>query len=155
MLIQNQPEFFWGVMISMIIGNVLLLVLNLPMIGMWVKILKIPYKVLFPLIILFCLVGAYSVNFRVVDMVVMLVFGGIGYLMKKYQYDGGPLILAFILGPLLETALRQSLIISHGGLDIFVTRPLALGALVIALAFLLFPLIPVIGRKRDELVEAE
>jgi putative tricarboxylic transport membrane protein len=116
-----------------------------------VKILKVPYKILFPLIILFCLIGSYSVNFRMVDMVVMLGFGGIGYLMKKYQYDGGPFILAFILGPLLETALRQSLIISHGGLDIFVKRPLALGALLIALAFLLFPLIPAIGKKREKL----
>ena len=155
MLIQKQPDFFWGVMISMIIGNVMLLVLNLPLIGMWVKVLKVPYKILFPLIILFCLIGSYSVNFRVIDMVVMLAFGGIGYLMKKYQYDGGPLILAFILGPLLETALRQSLIISHGGLDIFVKRPLALGALLIALAFLLFPLIPAIGKKREKLVDAE
>ncbi len=137
------------------IGNVMLLVLNLPLIGMWVKVLKVPYKILFPLIILFCLIGSYSVNFRVIDMVVMLAFGGIGYLMKKYQYDGGPLILAFILGPLLETALRQSLIISHGGLDIFVKRPLALGALLIALAFLLFPLIPAIGKKREKLVDAE
>jgi putative tricarboxylic transport membrane protein len=83
----------------------------------------------------------------------MLAFGGIGYMMKKYKYDGGPLILAFILGPLLETALRQSLIISHGGLDIFVKRPLTLGALLIALAFLLIPLIPAIGKKREKFVE--
>jgi putative tricarboxylic transport membrane protein len=153
MLIQNQPEFFWGVMISMIVGNVMLLVLNLPLIGMWVKILKIPYRVLFPLIILFCLIGSYSVNFKVIDMVVMLIFGGIGYLMKKYEYDGGPLILAFILGPLLETALRQSLIISHGGLDIFIKRPLALAALLIAFVFLIFPLIPSIGKKRETFAE--
>ena len=152
-LIQNHPEFFWGVMISMIVGNLMLLVLNLPLIGIWVKILKVPYKILFPLIILFCLIGAYSVNLRVIDVGVMLIFGIFGYLMKKYEYDGGPFILAFILGPLLETALRQSLIISQGGLDIFVTRPLALTSLLIALLFLLFPLIPSIRTKREKLAE--
>ena len=153
LLIQNHPEFFWGIMVSMILGNIMLLVLNLPLIGMWVKILKVPYKVLFPLIILFCLIGAYSVNFKVIDMVVMLIFGGFGYLMKKYEYDGGPLILAFILGPLLETALRQSLIISHGGLGIFVTRPLALASLLIALSFLIFPIFPFIRKKREKFAE--
>jgi putative tricarboxylic transport membrane protein len=153
LLIQNHPEFFWGIMFSMIVGNIMLLVLNLPLIGMWVKILKIPYKVLFPLIILFCLIGSYSVSFKVIDMVVMLIFGGFGYLMKKYEYDGGPLILAFILGPLLETALRQSLIISHGGLGIFVTRPLALASLLIALSFLIFPIFPFIRKKREKFAE--
>jgi putative tricarboxylic transport membrane protein len=151
LLIQNHPEFFWGIMFSMILGNIMLLVLNLPLIGMWVKILKVPYKVLFPLIILFCLIGSYSVSFKVIDMVVMLVFGGFGYLMKKYEYDGGPLILAFILGPLLETALRQSLIISHGGLSIFVTRPLALASLLIALSFLIFPIFPFIRKRREKI----
>jgi putative tricarboxylic transport membrane protein len=120
---------------------------------MWVKILKVPYKILFPLIILFCLIGAYSVNLRVIDVAVMLIFGIFGYLMKKYEYDGGPFILAFILGPLLETALRQSLIISQGGLGIFVTRPLALTSLLIALLFLLFPLIPSIRTKREKFAE--
>jgi putative tricarboxylic transport membrane protein len=140
-------------MVSMIIGNIMLLVLNLPLIGMWVKILKVPYKVLFPLIILFCLIGSYSVNLRLVDVMVMLVFGVVGYFMKKFEYDGGPFILAFILGPLLETALRQSLIISHGELSIFVSRPIALAALFIALLFLAFPLIPAIRARRENLVE--
>jgi hypothetical protein len=94
--------------------------------------------------ILFCLIGSYSVNLRVIDMIVMLIFGVFDYFMQKFEYDGGPFILAFILGPLLETALRQSLIISHGGLGIFVTRPPALAALLIALLFLAFPLIPAI-----------
>jgi putative tricarboxylic transport membrane protein len=153
LLIQNHPEFFWGIMFSMILGNIMLLILNLPLIGMWVKILKVPYKVLFPLIILFCLIGSYSVNFKVIDMVVMLIFGGFGYLMKKYEYDGGPLILAFILGPLLETALRQSLIISHGGMGIFITRPLTLASLLIALLFLLFPIFPFIQKRREKITE--
>jgi putative tricarboxylic transport membrane protein len=153
LLIQNHPDFFWGVMISMIVGNIMLLVLNLPLIGIWVKILKVPYKVLFPLIILFCLIGSYSVNLRVIDMIVMLIFGVVGYFMRKFEYDGGPFVLAFILGPLLETALRQSLIISHGGIDIFVTRPIAVAALLVALLFLAFPLIPAIRARRGKLGE--
>ena len=95
---KNHPDLFWAVVSSMYLGNVMLLVLNLPLIPVWVQVLKVPEKVLYPLVLLFCLIGSYSMNFRVVDMVVMLAFGGIGYLMKKYQYDGGPLILAFILG---------------------------------------------------------
>ena len=119
MLIENHPDLFWGILASMILGNFLLLLLNLPLIGMWVQILKVPYKILSPLIIMFCLIGAYSVHLNVVDIVIMLFFGGLGYLMKKYEYDAAPLVLAFILGPMLETALRQSLIVSHGALTSF------------------------------------
>ncbi len=153
LLIQKHPELFWGIMVSMFVGNLFLLVLNLPLIGMWVKILRIPYKILFPLIVLFCLIGAYSVNLRVIDIVVMLAFGGLGYVMKKYEYDGGPLILAFILGPILETALRQSLIISHGTLDVFVQRPISLVALLIALLFLIFPIISFVRKRKARVVE--
>ena len=113
MLLVNHPELFWGVIFSMFIGNILLLILNLPLIPMWVKLLEVPYKVLFPLIILFCLIGAFSVNSTTFGMGVMILFGVIGYLMKKYEYEAGPLVLAFILGPMLETALRQSLIVAH------------------------------------------
>jgi putative tricarboxylic transport membrane protein len=148
MLITNHPELFWGVIISMFVGNIFLLVLNLPLIGVWVKILKIPYGALFPLIILFCLVGAYSVSSTIFGMLVMILFGVLGYLMKKYEYDGGPLILAFILGPMLETALRQSLIISQGSFAIFIHSPISLVSLLVALLFLMFPLIPFL-KKRD------
>jgi len=153
LLIQKYPELFWGIVISMIVGNLMLLVLNLPLIGLWVKILKVPYKVLFPLIILFCLIGSYSMNLRIIDAVVMLIFGVLGYLMRKYEYDGGPLILAFILGPMLETALRQSLIISHGGFGIFVTRPLALISLLIALLFLISPLFRFIRKRKEKFTQ--
>jgi len=155
LLIQNHPDLFWGILASMIIGNLLLLLLNLPLIGMWVKVLKVPYKVLFPLIIMFCLIGAYSVHMNVIDIIIMLIFGGLGYLMKKYQYDGAPLVLAFILGPMMETALRQSLIVSRGSFSIFVSRPYSLISLLIALVFLLLPLIPFLRKKREKLVAEE
>jgi putative tricarboxylic transport membrane protein len=146
MLIQNHPNLFWGVVISMFIGNIFLLILNLPMIGIWVKLLKVPYNILFPLIILICLIGAFSVSSTTFGMITLVVFGLLGYFMKKYGYEGGPLILAFILGPMLETALRQSLIMSHGSFSIFVYKPISMIALSITLLFLLLPLIT--RRKR-------
>ena len=103
LLIQEHPDLFWGVVISMFFGNAVLLGLNLPLIGMWVKILKVPYKVLFPLILLFCLIGAFSVRSSVTDIFIMLIFGCLGYLMKKYRYDAAHLMLAFILCPKMES----------------------------------------------------
>jgi putative tricarboxylic transport membrane protein len=155
LLIQNHPELFWGIMASMVLGNFLLLILNLPLIGIWVRVLKIPYRVLFPLIIMFCLIGAYSVNLNVLDIGIMLFFGGLGYLMKKYEYDGAPLILAFVLGPMMETALRQSLIVSRGSFAIFISRPYSLIALLTALIFLILPMIPLLRKKREILVSAD
>jgi putative tricarboxylic transport membrane protein len=154
LLITNHPELFWGVVISMFVGNLLLLVLNLPLIGIWVKLLKVPYKILFPLIILFCLVGAYSVENTRSDVVLMLFFGCLGYLMRKYEYEGAPLVLAYILGPILENSLRQSLILSHGSFDIFIRRPISLVCLLMAFVFLFIPLIPTFMKLRRK-IEAE
>ncbi len=125
MLLKEHPEIFWGTVTSMYMGNVMLLALNLPLIGLWVKVLKIPYGILFPLIILFCLIGAYSLNNTAFDIGVMVIFGLVGYLMKKFEYEGAPLLLAFVLGPMMEQALRQSLLISHGSFAIFFTRPIS------------------------------
>lgn len=155
LLIQNHPDLFWGVVFSMFVGNTILLVLNLPLIGMWVKVLKIPYNVLFPLIILFCLIGAFSVNSMVADIVIMLIFGWLGYLMKKYGYDGAPLILAFVLGPMMEINLRQTLIISKGKFSIFVLHPISLVCLLVAFLFLLFPLIPFLNKRREKIILKE
>jgi len=148
LLIKNHPDLFWGVVISMFVGNGMLLALNLPLIGIWVQLLRIPYRVLFPLIILFCLIGVYSVNSRVEEIGIMLFFGGLGYLMKKYDYEGAPLILAFVLGPMMETNLRQSLIISKGEFSIFLARPISLVCLITAFLLLVFPLIPFPWKKR-------
>jgi len=148
LLIQNHPELFWGVVISMIIGNFILLLLNLPLIGLWIKVLRVPYRILFPLIIVFCLIGAYSVNFMAGDIVIMLAFGLLGYLMKKYEFEGAPLVLAFVLGPMLETNLRRALIISKGSFDIFFLRPISLICLLMAFFFILYPIIPLIRKRR-------
>jgi putative tricarboxylic transport membrane protein len=149
MLIKQHPDLFWGAVTSMYIGNIMLLVLNLPLIGIWVKILKIPYPVLFPLILLFCLIGVYSLNNNVGEMGLMLVFGAIGYLMKKFNYEAAPLVLALVLGPMMENALRQSLIMSNGSLDVFVTRPISLGIVIIVFALLILPLLPWVKKKRE------
>ena len=119
LLIQRNPEIFWGVIASMYIGNVMLLVLNLPLIGLWVKVLKIPYKILFPLTLLFCLIGAYSLNWSTIDIYVMVIAGIFGYLIRKFAFEGVPLVLGFILGPIFELSLRQSLLMSHGSFQIF------------------------------------
>jgi putative tricarboxylic transport membrane protein len=144
---KQNPNVFWGIIGSMYIGNVMLLILNLPLIGVWVKILKIPYPILFPLILLFCLIGSYSLNNNVVEVMIMIFFGIVGFLMKKFGYEGAPLILAFVLSPLMENALRQSLIMSHGSFSIFFTRPIAVTFFVVALFLLVSPLIPGLKKR--------
>lgn len=141
LLIKEAPNLFWGVVASMYIGNVLLLVLNLPLIPLWVKILKIPYSYLFAMIILFCLIGAYSLNNNPSDVVIMTLFGIFGYIIKELRYELPPLILAFVLGPIMEPAFRRSLIISKGSLDIFITRPISAIFLIIAFTALILPII--------------
>jgi putative tricarboxylic transport membrane protein len=141
LLMTKAPDLFWGTIVSMYIGNAMLLVLNLPLIGLWVKVLKVPYYLLYPLIILFCLIGAYSVGNNAGDVVLMLIFGIVGYLMKKFQFDGAPLVLAVVLGPMLEEAFRQSLMLSKGNFKIFVSRPLSLCFLITACVLLVIPMV--------------
>ena len=141
LLMTKAPDLFWGTIVSMYIGNVMLLVLNLPLIGLWVKVLKVPYYLLYPLILLFCLIGAYSLNNNVGDVVIMLIFGIVGYLMRKFRYDGAPLVLALVLGPMLEEAFRQSLMLSRGDFSIFVSRPLSLAFLIIAALLIIIPIV--------------
>jgi len=153
MLIKQHPDLFWGAITSMYIGNIMLLVLNLPLIGVWVKILKIPYEYLFPLILLFCLIGAFSLNNSVGEIGLMLVFGGVGYLMKKFDYEAAPLVLAMVLGPMMENALRQSLIMANGSAAIFFTRPISLGVVLLVLALLVLPMLPWVKKKREVIAE--
>ena len=114
LLISNRPDLFWGVVASMYMGNVMLVVLNLPLIGLWVQILKVPYSLLYVFIVLICQIGAYSVNNDVNDVLLINIFGLVGYLMKRYQFEGAPLILGLVLGRMLENALRRSLMMSDG-----------------------------------------
>ena len=147
LMLKENPDMFWGIICSMYVGNVMLLVLNLPLIPMWVQVLKIPGRILYPLILLFCVIGAYGINNSVFDVYVMIVFGVAGYLFRKFGYEGAPLILAFVLGPLFEVNLRRSLLMSGGSFAIFFTRPIALGAIIIAAA-LLFLSVYQMHRKR-------
>lgn len=155
LLISSRPDVFWGVVASMYIGNVMLLVLNLPLIGIWVQIVKIPYSILCALIVLFCEIGAYSINNSVDDVLLMNIFGLVGYLMKRYKFDGGPLILALVVGPMLEKALRRSLIFSEGSMAVFFSRPLSAVFLGIAVVVLISPLFTRgrIGKKAIEMKE--
>jgi putative tricarboxylic transport membrane protein len=139
-LIKDHPDLFWGVIGSMYIGNVVLLILNLPLIPLWVQVLRIPDRILYPLILLFCLVGAYCINNSIFDIVVMIIFGIAGYLFRKFGYEGAPLILAFVLGPMLEVNLRRSLLISQGSFSIFFTRPIALGAIIVSIILVMLPM---------------
>jgi putative tricarboxylic transport membrane protein len=155
MLMKEHPDLFWGAVTSMYLGNVMLLILNLPLIGLWVKILKVPYPILFPLILLFCLIGAYSLNNSIVEVLIMVIFGLIGYFFKKYEYEGAPLVLALVLGPMLETALRRSLLLSAGDPTIFLTRPISAVLILSSFCLLVFPLVPWIGKKRAVLPKGE
>jgi putative tricarboxylic transport membrane protein len=149
---KEHPEIFWGTVASMYVGNVMLLVLNVPLIAIWVRILKIPYYILFPLILVFCLIGTYSINNQKEELIIMTIFGVVGYLGKKFDYEMAPLILAFVLGPIFEQSLRQSLIISDGSFSIFITRPISAVLIAIAILLLLTTLLPVLKKKREALV---
>ena len=155
LLMVQQPALFWGIVASMYIGNVMLLVLNMPLIGMWVQLLKVPYKILFPMILLFCIIGAYSVSNQAFDVYLMLAFGVIGWLMKKYGYEPAPLVLASVLGPMLENNLRKALILSQGDFTPFIMRPISAVCLVAAALLLLSPLLPSFQKRRRELATDE
>jgi len=148
LLLEQHPQLFWGVVVSMYVGNIMLLILNLPLIGVWVKILKIPYSILFPLILLLCFIGAFTINNSMTDVWLTLAFGILGYLMKKLSLEAAPMVLAFVLGPMMETALRQSLIKSDGSFLLFFTRPISAVFLSVALLLLIVPLLPRLRKKR-------
>jgi putative tricarboxylic transport membrane protein len=153
MLIKTSPGIFWGLVVSMYMGNAMLVLLNLPLIGIWVQVLKIPYRILMPLILLFCLIGAYSVTNSTFDLSLMIFFGGVGYLMRKFGYEGAPLVLAFVMGPLLEQNLRQSLLISGGSFSIFITRPISGVTLLVAFLLLLSNVIPFMKKRHEKVKE--
>ena len=151
LLIKESPEVFWGLVASLYVGNAMLLVLNLPLIGLWVKILKIPYHFLFSLILLFCIIGSYTTNNNPYDVIVMTIFGLVGYLMKKLNYEPAPLILALVLGPIMEKAFQRSLMLSDGGFGIFFTRPISASFIILAFLILFSPLFLRKKRLREDL----
>ena len=146
----SNPELFWGLIVSMWIGNLMLVILNLPLIGIWIKLLSAPYRWLFPSIVLFCAIGVYSTNNTTFDIWMVGIFGFIGYLFIKLGTEPAPLLLGFILGPMMEEYLRRALLLSRGDWSVFLTRPLSAGLLVAAALLLVVVLMPSVKAKREE-----
>jgi len=154
-VISSNPDLFWGLIASMWIGNLMLLVINLPLIGIWVRLLKVPYRLLFPAIIMFCCIGVFSINGSTTDIVIMAAFGMLGYAMSKFGFEPAPLVLGMILGRMMEESLRQSMIISGGSFTIFATRPISAALLLFAAILLVIVLLPTIRRRREEIFVEE
>jgi putative tricarboxylic transport membrane protein len=157
-LVNDHPNVFWGFVASMYVGNVMLLALNLPLVGVFVNLLRIPYAFLYPLIIMFCVIGVYEVNNSIVDVWIMLIMGVLGYALKKFGFDPAPLVLGLVIAPIFEMSLRQSLIMSDGAWLIFLQRPVALTLLVASVGLLALSAIGQILRRKDwraKLAEAE
>lgn len=148
-VINDRPELFWGIIASMWIGNLMLVVLNLPLIGIWIRLLAIPYRLLYPAILLFCCIGVYSINYSTFDILIMGIFGLLGYLFVKLECEPAPLILGFILGPLMEENLRRAMLLSRGEPSTFVTNPISCALLAVALLLLLVVIAPAVRRRRD------
>ena len=149
MLIQQQPELFWGFVASMYVGNVVLLILNLPMVGLFVNLLRIPYAYLYPCILCFCILGTYSVANSLVDVWILLAMGAVGYVLRKFSYDLAPVALGLVLAPMLELSLRQSLAMSAGDYGIFLRRPIATVMLGLGVVLVLFALKPLVFKGKD------
>ncbi|HSV59117.1 MAG TPA: tripartite tricarboxylate transporter permease [Variovorax sp.] len=146
----SNPELFWGLIASMWLGNAMLVILNLPLIGMWIKLLSVPYRFLFPSIVLFCAIGVYSTNNNTFDIWMVAIFGFVGYLFYKLGCEPAPLLLGFILGPMMEENLRRALLLSRGDWSVFLTRPISLGLLCAAALLLVIVLLPAVKSKREE-----
>ncbi|UJW87541.1 tripartite tricarboxylate transporter permease [Devosia sp. SL43] len=154
-VINDQPALFWGIIASMWIGNILLVLLNLPLIGLWVKMLSIPYRALFPAIVLFACIGCFSINQNIYDVYAIAFFGVVGYVLIRFGCEPAPLLLGFVLGPLLEEHLRRAMIISRGDATIFVTRPISATLLGLALLAVIVAVLPSIRKKRKEVFVEE
>ncbi|MBW2148014.1 MAG: tripartite tricarboxylate transporter permease [Deltaproteobacteria bacterium] len=155
MLFHTSPDFVWALIASMFIGNVILLIMNLPMIPLFASTLRIPYGLLYPAIILICIIGSYSLNNNVFDVWVMLIFGVFGYFMKKYDIPGAPMVIALVLGPLLEYSLYQALALSHGDITVFVTRPISATLLGMAAAMTVAVTLKTLRMIRKQISEEE
>jgi putative tricarboxylic transport membrane protein len=154
-VIDDEPELFWGLIASMWVGNLLLVVLNLPLIGVWVRMLQVPYQVLFPAIIVFASIGCYSLGNNAWDVYLIAGLGVVAYLLIRWGCEPAPLLLGFVLGPLLEENLRRTLIISRGDPSVFVTRPISLVLLLLAVAALVVAVLPLVRRRREQIFGEE
>ena len=152
-IMTKQPQLFWGMIASMWIGNLMLLVINLPLIGLWVRFLKVPYRLMFPSIVLLCCIGIYSINNSPVEVVMTAAFGLFGYALVKFGFEPAPLLLGFVLGRLMEEKLRQALVISRGSFMTFLERPLSAGLLFVALILMLIAILPTIRKSREQVFQ--
>ena len=146
----SNPALFWGMIASMWIGNLMLVILNLPLIGMWVQLLKVPYRILYPAILMFCCIGVFSVNNNSFDVLITVLFGVLGIVFLKLGMEAAPLLLGFILGPMMEENLRRAMLLSRGDPTVFLTRPLSLTMLLMAVAMIVIISLPAISKKREE-----
>jgi TctA family transporter len=146
----SNPKLFWGLIVSMWIGNLMLVILNLPLIGLWVKLLQVPYRLLYPAILLFCCIGVYSIQNSVFDVYLTALFGVLGWIFVKLECEPAPLLLGFILGPMMEENLRRAMLLSRGDPTVFLTRPISAVMLLMAAALILIIVAPSIAKKREE-----
>jgi putative tricarboxylic transport membrane protein len=152
-VMSQRPELFWGLVASMWIGNLLLLLLNLPLVGLWVRLLSVPYRFLFPAILVFCCIGVFTINNNVFDLFQLVVFSALGYLLIKLGCEPAPLILGLVLGPMMEENLRRALVISLGDPSVFITSPISAAFLIASLVLLLSITVPLVRAKRDEALQ--
>jgi TctA family transporter len=146
----SNPSLFWGLIVSMWVGNLMLLVLNLPLVGLWIRLLSVPYNLLYPAILMFCCIGAFSMNNNTFDIYMTIPFAILGYIFIKLECEPAPLLLGFVLGKLMEEYLRRAMTISRGDATVFVTRPLSATLLAIAAVLLVIVFLPAIRKKREE-----
>ncbi len=153
LVMTNTPDLFWGMIASMWIGNLLLLIINLPMIGVWVRLLKVPYQLMFPAILMFCCIGIFSINSEPVQVLMIAFFGLVGYLISKLGFEPAPLLLGFVLGRLMEENFRRALLMSRGDLMTFVENPISAALLLISVVLLVVSLMPALRKSRDEVFQ--
>jgi putative tricarboxylic transport membrane protein len=146
----KQPELFWGLIASMWIGNLMLVIINLPLVGLWVRLLRVPYRMLFPAILIFCAIGVYSINNAPADAVMVAAFGLVGYFLVKHDFEPAPMLLGFVLGPLMEENLRRAMLIARGDPSTFVTRPISAVLMQLSLILLVLAVLPNIRERRSE-----
>jgi putative tricarboxylic transport membrane protein len=146
----KQPDLFWGMIASMWLGNMMLVIINLPLVGVWVRLLRVPYRHLYPMIIVFCCIGVYSINNAPADVVMVGVFALIGYWLMKHDFEPAPMLLGFVLGPLMEENLRRAMLIARGDVTVFFTRPISAGLLIVSIIMLVLAVLPMIRKRRDE-----
>jgi len=146
----KQPDLFWGMIASMWIGNLMLVIINLPLVGVWVTLLRVPYRLMYPSIIVFCCIGLYSINNAPTDVVIAAMFGLFGYWLIKHDFEPAPLLLGFVLGPLMEENLRRAMLIARGDATVFITRPISGGLLAVALILLIIAALPTIRKRREQ-----